>query len=56
MTIDFEGLAGSTNQANFTAFLQALSQQLKARDLRLTVAVMPATADGLYYNVLSACQ
>ena len=56
VTIDFEGLAGSTNQANFTAFLQALSQQLKARDLRLAVAVMPATADGLYYNVLSACQ
>ena len=44
VTIDFEGLAGSTNQANFTAFLQALSQQLQAKNLRLAVAVMPATA------------
>lgn len=50
VTIDFEGLAGSTNQANFTAFLQALSQQLQAKNLRLVVAVMPATADGAYYN------
>lgn len=50
VTIDFEGLAGSTNQANFTAFLQALSRQLQAKNLRLAVAVMPATADGAYYN------
>jgi len=50
VTIDFEGLAGSTNQVNFTAFLQALSRQLQAKNLRLAVAVMPATADGAYYN------
>ena len=39
VTIDFEGLAGSTNKANFTAFLQALSRQLQAKNLRLAVAV-----------------
>lgn len=50
VTIDFEGLAGSANRANFTAFLSALSQQLKAKGLTLTVTVMPATADGSYYN------
>jgi spore germination protein YaaH len=50
VTIDFEGLAGSANKANFTAFLTALSQQLRAKGLGLNVAVMPATADGSYYN------
>lgn len=50
VTIDFEGLAGAANKANFTAFLTTLSQQLRARGLALHVAVMPATADGAYYN------
>lgn len=50
VTIDFEGLAGETNKANFNAFLTDLSQALGANGRSLHVAVMPATADGAYYN------
>lgn len=50
VTIDFEGLAGADNRTNFTRFLTDLSKQLKAKGLALHVAVMPATADGAYYN------
>lgn len=50
VTIDFEGLAGGANKANFNAFLTDLSKALKAKNRSLTVTVMPATADGSYYN------
>ncbi len=50
VTIDFEGLSGSSNRTNFVQFLTVLSQRLKAKGLSLTVTVMPATADGAYYD------
>lgn len=50
VTIDFEGLAGQDNRLNFTLFLTELSKALREKGLALHVAVMPATADGAYYN------
>jgi len=50
VTIDFEGLSGETQKAEFTAFLTALSAGLKAAGKTLYVAVMPATADGDYFD------
>ena len=50
VTIDFEGLAGKDSRDQFVYFLSALSKALKAQGLSLTVTVMPATADGVYYD------
>ena len=49
VTIDFEGLR-SPQRDSFTQFLTALSAALRERNLTLYVAVMPATADGVYYD------
>ena len=49
VTIDFEGLRAPQRES-FTQFLTALDAALEARNLTLYVAVMPATADGVYYD------
>lgn len=49
VTIDFEGLRAPQRES-FTQFLAALDTALEARNLTLYVAVMPATADGVYYD------
>ncbi len=49
VTIDFEGLRSAQSE-DFTAFIQELSAELKARDMTLYVMVMPATEDGIYYD------
>ena len=49
VTIDFEGLRAA-QKADFTAFLTELDAALEAKGLTLYVAVMPATADGVYYD------
>ncbi len=49
VTIDFEGLRREQKE-DFTAFLQELNARLDEKGLTLYVAVMPATADGVYYD------
>ena len=50
VTIDFEGLSGTTLKNNFTAFLRELDAALTAEGKEMYVAVHPATKDGIYYN------
>lgn len=50
VTIDFEGLRGSTLKQNFVAFLKELDTALTAEGKSLYVAVHPATKDGSYYD------
>ena len=50
VTIDFEGLRGSTLKQNFVAFLKELDTALTAEGKNLYVAVHPATKDGSYYD------
>lgn len=50
VTIDFEGLRGSTLKQNFVAFLKELDAALTAEGKSLYVAVHPATKDGSYYD------
>ena len=50
VTIDFEGLKGSAAKANFTAFLQQLSDALHQRGKALYVTVQPALYTGEYYD------
>lgn len=49
VTVDFEGLRRAQRDA-FTQFLTELSEALRPQGLTLYVAVMPATADGAYYD------
>ncbi len=49
VTIDFEGLFAS-DKANFTAFIEMLSKELKDRNMSLYVAVHAALPDGEYYE------
>ncbi len=48
-TIDFEGLRAPAREP-FTLFLRELDAALESAGLTLYVAVMPATADGVYYD------
>lgn len=50
VTIDFEGLTGSADKANFNAFLTQLDQLLTQENRGLYVAVMPILSQGSYYN------
>lgn len=49
VTIDFEGLRSGSKQ-DFTAFLTALSEELRAMDKTLYVCVPPVLATGSYYD------
>lgn len=49
VTLDFEGLR-SAQKANYTQFLTELRQRLDQEGKTLYVAVMAATADGVYYD------
>lgn len=49
VTIDFEGLRAAQKE-DFTAFLQALSGELKALDKTLYVCVSPVLTTGAYYD------
>lgn len=50
VTIDFEGLRGQAQRDAFTAFLTELENRLTELGLTLYVTVMPATADGVYFD------
>ena len=50
VTIDFEGMKGSTLKGAFNQFLTELSSKLKPLGKTLYVTVQPATADGIYYD------
>ncbi len=49
VTVDFEGLY-KPSKDSFTAFVTALDHALESEGLTLYVTVMPATADGIYYD------
>lgn len=50
VTIDFEGLRGEEQKENFSAFLTLLKTRLDEKGRLLYTAVMPQTADGIYYG------
>ena len=49
VTIDFEGLRAARRE-DYTSFLRELRARLAGEGLTLYGAVMPATADGVYYD------
>lgn len=49
VTVDFEGLY-SPSKDSFTSFVSRLDSALEAQGMTLFVTVMPATADGVYYD------
>ena len=49
VTLDFEGLR-SGQKADYTRFLTELEERLSREGKTLYVTVMPATADGVYYD------
>ena len=49
VTLDFEGLRAA-QKADYTQFLTELEARLEAAGKALYVAVLPATADGVYYD------
>lgn len=49
VTLDFEGLRAA-QKADYTRFLTELDERLEAAGKTLYVAVLPATADGVYYD------
>lgn len=50
VTIDFEGMKGSSLKAGFNAFLTELSASLQSLGKTLFVTVAPATADNIYFD------
>lgn len=50
VTVDFEGLKGSTAKADFDAFLKELAPQVHALNKTLYVTVQPVLTTGSYYD------